>query len=77
VTFGRIDRASERAISPGRVQAILRTFECQKQLSPKFVQVPETIGDIRLPLLELFMTFPHFIMPLVSSSSETIHFTVI
>ena len=50
---------------------------CRKQLSPKFVQVPETIGDTRVLLLELVMTFPHFIMPLVSSSSETIDFTVI
>ena len=30
---------------------------CQKQLSPKFEQVPEITGDTRVPLMDLAMTF--------------------
>ena len=48
---------------------------CQKQLSPKFVQVAELIGDTRVSSWLTLLW--NFIMPLVSRSYEIIHFTLI
>ena len=47
----------------------------RKQLSPKFVQVAELIGDSRVSSWLTLLW--HFIMPVVSRSSEIIHFIVI